>query len=125
MHGVCEDDGAWPVIEIYTTDRDDPAVFDGTIAELFRTVQVHGGAAVFVQPRSGALINLAHVVRIVTDEEPTEPELAPPPGYRTSRPGTASPLPGVRSCPHGFVEGTCSRCAADSVERYDAQPDQP
>lgn len=38
-----------------------------TIADLFRTVQVHGGQAVFLQPRPGLLLNLAHVERIYDD----------------------------------------------------------
>lgn len=85
-----------------------------TLAELFRTVQVHGGQAVFLQPRPGLLLNLAHVERIEEEEGEqdedveltTEEAVA---ALEDEREYSASP---IRMCPHEFIRSTCSRCAS-------------
>lgn len=89
--------------------------FPLTLAELFRTVQVHGGQAVFLQPRPGLLLNLAHVERI-EEEEGEQAAADEQERVRTADDYRAmvehgTPLPAVGECPHGYVRGTCSRCA--------------
>lgn len=80
--------------------------FAMTVAELFRTVRVVGEQVVFLEPRPGLLLNLAHVERIEEEE-----------GVRTTDDyrrlaEQGIPLSDVDECPHGYIRGTCSRCAS-------------
>lgn len=67
------------------------AVFIGELADLFRTVQVHGEVP-FIEPRAGMLLNLTQVERIEDDGPAPVAQVA------------------VETCPHGYVRDTCSRC---------------
>ena len=58
-------------IHLHGKDEDaTPWFYEGTIAELFRTVRVTNGYHAFVEVSSGHLINIAHIERI--DEQPTD-----------------------------------------------------
>jgi hypothetical protein len=88
---------------------DEPWVYDGTTAELFRTVRVIGEQAIFVEVSPGHLINVAHIERIAEDDVEQPNEL---PGEVR-----ATPIPGgPASCPHGFIAGTCSVCNREAPE---------
>jgi hypothetical protein len=69
------------VLEIHTNDEHEPFMFDGTTAELFRTVRVIGGQVVFVELSPGHLINTAHIERIVDDARPADCEGFEEPGH--------------------------------------------
>lgn len=96
-----------------------------SLAELFRTVRVVGERLVFVEPRPGYLINLAHVESIEDDagELRTGHQSAGDPraehaGRRADcsicAPETTPADYVLRACPHGYVMGTCTRCATEA-----------
>jgi hypothetical protein len=87
----------------WRSEEESPWFYEGTTAELFRTVRVIGSQVVFVEPSPGHLINVAHIERIAEDQ-PEEIELV-------DRGVPASPMLGTKSCPHGYILGTCSQCA--------------
>lgn len=93
----------------WRSEEESPWFYEGTTAELFRTVRVIGGQVVFVEVSPGHLINVAHIERIAEDQ-PEEIELV-------DRGVPASPIPGgPKSCPHGFITGTCSVCNREAAE---------
>lgn len=81
-----------------------------TMAELFRTVQVHGEQVVMLQPRPGLLLNLAHVETIEEEGEQAAADEAE--------------QADVAACPHGYLRYTCSICtpAFTSVPQYRGKP---
>lgn len=85
-------------------EDESPWFYDGTTAELFRTVRVVGSQVVFVEVSPGHLINVAHIERIA-EYQPEEIELV-------DRGVPASLMLGTKSCPHGYILGTCAQCAA-------------
>jgi hypothetical protein len=105
-------------------DADDtPWFYEGTTAELFRTVRVIGEQVVFVEVSPGHLINVAHIERIADDVEQPDKLAAllehrgRQRAERAALPGEvrATPIPGgPASCPHGYITGTCSRCATEA-----------
>jgi hypothetical protein len=109
------------------SEEESPWFYEGTTAELFRTVRVIGEQVVFVEPSPGHLINVAHIERIAEDQpeeldatareaqrvldeydagQPEEVELV-------DRGVPASPMLGTKSCPHGNMAGTCMECLGE------------
>jgi hypothetical protein len=96
-------------------DDSEPWFYEGTTAELFRTVRVVGSQIVFIEVSPGHLINVAHIERIAEDvactcEQPDE--LTAPPGYATVAPGTATPN---AEWVGGAEPATCSGCGSKHV----------
>lgn len=77
-----------------------PVVSQLSLTELFRTLHVVGEVP-FIEPSAGTLLNLTHVERIYDDTVDDEREA-------TGTPADYVP----QSCPHGYIRGTCSRCAS-------------
>jgi hypothetical protein len=113
----------------WRSEEESPWFYEGTTAELFRTVRVIGEQVVFVEPSPGHLINVAHIERIAEDvEQPGELDATAREAQRVldeydagqpALPGEvrATPIPGgPKSCRHGFIEGTCSVCNREAAE---------
>jgi hypothetical protein len=127
----------------WRSEEESPWFYEGTTAELFRTVRVIGSQVVFVEPSPGHLINVAHIERIAEDqsdeldatareaqrvldeydaEQPDElPALLQHRGRQRARraalPGEAASedLLEREGCSHGFIMGTCEQCSENDA----------
>ena len=100
-------------IHMKSGGRRDPVVSQLSLTELFRTVRVFGEVP-FIEPSSGMLLNLTHVERIYDEEAVAalEDERERTAGDYEKLRDHGTPLPEVGTCLHGYVRGTCSRCAS-------------
>src|ERR1043165_1718984 len=114
------------MLEIHIRGRKDVSVSFLTLDQLLRTVRVVADTS-FVEPREGALLNLAHVVQIVegpdeeddvaadeAEQEAAEPVNVVGPLYVLGTPRDA--------CPHGYIPSTCSECKRLATEVEQEQP---
>jgi hypothetical protein len=106
-------------------DDSEPWFYEGTTAELFRTVRVVGSQIVCIEVSPGHLINVAHIERIVDDvEQPDELDATAREAQRVLDEYDAEQpdeLPALlqhrgrqrarRAALPGEVRATCSQCA--------------
>lgn len=103
------------MLTIFMLNQDEPFVRDSDVAALFRTVRVVSGVP-FLELSPGHLVNLTAVERIIDDTVPYPADLPDQCGdssevIQRDVEQRATPVPGGPGCcPHGFIQGTCSRC---------------
>lgn len=101
--------------ELSTDEAAAPIVCQLPIQDLFRTLRVIGEVP-FIEPSPGTLLNLTHVERIYDDaSEQAAADEAEIEFVDGGVPAAEAPEGfGIDTCPHGYIVGTCTRCAAEA-----------
>jgi hypothetical protein len=97
----------------WRSEEESPWFYEGTTAELFRTVRVIGEQVVFVEVSPGHLINVAHIERIAEDaEQPDELDAAA--AERVAQRLAEQPTPNTEWV-GGVEPAPCSGCGGKHV----------